>query len=270
MSSILMNILILSIAFAASFLASLLGGVFAVFGSRFEKKAGQIVLAFSAGTILGLLVFDLFPEAYEASLEIHSLGWLIFLAFLLGTFFLLGGVHIIIEKFFHEKEEHQNHEHAHITHYLKIKEKSLKFAGFSLFIALFFHNFPEGMSLGITSAKQFEDGIKLAIFLGLHNFAMGISMTMPLLLIKTKKRNIFLLLLISSLPFVLGTFLGYVTPNTNSWIEVGALSFSGGILLFVLFEEILSFERKKKKELGFQILSLTIGFFLATFLHFIF
>ena len=252
----------------SSFLPLILGGGFVLLIGHYKEKISDFFLSFSAGTILGLLCFDLFPESYEVSMEAEAAGflyWILAFGGVLGLLFLL---HFIIEKIFHEKHgEEKHHEHSHIEAYLESKN-SYKFAGIALVIAMFFHNFPEGMSLGATLSHDLNEGISLTSYLGLHNFAMGITMMSSLDASNMKKWKSWLLIILSSLPFILGSVIGFISLNENAYVELFILALSSSILTFVLIEEVLP-NFKKGKSLLYQLLSLLFGFLLAMLLHFL-
>lgn len=255
-------------AILSSLVPLLLGGGFVLLIEKYKKRVYDFFLMFSAGTILALLCFDLFPESYQISSNIHHLGFLFWVIGFVLFFILLFFLHILIEKIFHEeKAEEKHHDHSHIDAYLESKN-SYKFAGIALVIAMFFHNFPEGMSLGITLSCNLNEGISLATFLGLHNFAMGITMMSSLSTSSMKKWKSWGLIILSSLPFILGSIIGFISLNENPYVELLILALSCSILCFVLIEEVLS-QLKKGKTL-YQIIYLIIGFLLALLLHFLF
>ncbi len=250
----------------ASTISLLLGGLFVLIIHKYQTKIGDSLLSFSAGTLLGLLSFDLFPELYEIGYDIDSLGFLYAIFIFIGFLVILFLLHYLIEKFFHEKEEH--HEHSHIESYLQTKNTSLKFAAISLVVALFFHNFPEGMSLGATLKRNLNDGISLAIFLAIHNFAMGLAMMLTLKKSNMNQLKAWGLLILSSIPFILGSILGYISLVDIPWVNLILLSLTSAILCFVIVEE--AFPIFKKKKCYIELISLILGFSLAILFHFVF
>ena len=97
---------------------------------------------------------------------------------------------------------------------------------------------------------------------------MGLTMALPLILSSMKKRNVFLLLGLSSLPSVVGALLGSVIVRENEIVNFVMLSFSCSVLIFVVIEEFKSVLNKDFK--WYQIFGILLGLlvsFLVSLIH---
>lgn len=261
-------LLILSVL---STLIPLLIGMFISFAFKKKTHILDLLLFLSAGTILALLCFDIVPETIEIGLDNYNyLGILYVCLIVVATISLLLLLHKLIDKLIHHHEHHHHddHDHSHVECFIENKEESYFKAGLFLLIALLFHNLPEGMTLGIIFKNNNQEGISLGFSFAIHNVVMGLSMALPLLLAKMKKKNVFFLVLLAFLPSLLGVILGYVTPKNNPLFEFILLSISLGVLLFVIGEELLPLKQLKNNKLK-AFISFALGFIVFTILHFV-
>ncbi len=265
------NILYLALL---STLIPLIIGALLAFLLKKKTKYLPFVLYISAGTIFGLICFDLFKEIIELGLNTFSyIGILYFILIILFTLSSMFFLHLGLEKLLNRKSKHDEehnhmHDHAHIETFIDNSKDSYLKAGIFLLLALLFHNFPEGISLGVIYKNNVAEGISLASFLSLHNLIMGISIALPLIMSEMKKRNIILLVILSFVPSLIGTMLGYYLSGISSILEFIILSISCGILLFVIYEELTpKVHVKNNKLISFALF--LIGFIISLVLHFI-
>ena len=248
----------------------LLGGLFSLFLKDKKESLVDSFVFISIGTLLFLLLIEIFPEFLEISSSFDKDFGLIYGILLIFIFILLIVViHKAIDRILYKHDEHCHHEHSHdhghIDVYLEKKKESLKKAGIALIIALIFHNFPEGLSLGILTRNDFIEGINLTFSLFIHNLIMGLTMAIPLIMSEMKKKNVFILLLLSSIPSLLGAIIGYYLPNENNIMTFIMFGFSIAILIFVIYEEVISILKKKFKIQ--YILFVLLGLILSFLIH---
>ncbi len=250
-----------------SLLSSLLPLILGMFIAILLKSKASLIkylLYISAGTILALVCYDLFPELLEtANATFKNFGILLIFVVIILTILLMFLLHILISKMQNLNHNHNN-EPSHIEAFLNNKNNSFFKAGILLFISLLLHNFPEGISLGFILKNNFSEGVSLAIFLAIHNLTMGTSLTIPLLLANTKKKNIILFILLTYLPSLLGSILGYSCYEINKVLMFFVFAIVSGILIYVVLEELTSLIHVKKTK--HRIIS--IFCFLISFLAF--
>lgn len=264
-------------AFIIATIFTILGSIIAILVKKENAKITSFFLAFASGSMLSICFIDLFPELIEMSQAKHfHFVWIILIIFAFFTVILL--LHTLFDHCSHHRHDHECHvdeghlvchDRAHAYLFIEnIEEqhnkRNLLHAGLVLFLAMCIHNFPEGISLGVTFALEKANATKyaFAILIGLHNIIVGISMAMPFLQAKMKKKFVILISLISSLPLLIGAICGYAFGNINLIALIIMLSFAVGAILYVVFTELLpqAYYLTKSKFISlFLILGVLVG-----------
>ncbi|HEV8601572.1 MAG TPA: ZIP family metal transporter [Patescibacteria group bacterium] len=220
----------------ATFISTLLGGLFAV---RFKDKL-HLIMGFTAGVLLGVVAFDIFPEIIEQVRENNFKSIDPMIALVLG--FLL--FHIL-EKFIaihHASEGHYaEHKHPHV--------------GVFSALALAGHSFMDGVGIGLGFQINAGVGLLVAIAVISHDFTDGMN-TVTLMLNSnntTRKSKYFLLL--DALTPVLGA-LSTLFVNVSPHFLVLYLGFFAGFLLYIGVSDILP-EAHSKHSSG-KLIALTV------------
>ncbi len=203
----------------ATFFSTYFGGLFAL---RFKEKIHSI-MGFTAGVLLGVVAFDIFPEIISQIQEhnFNAIGPMI--ALVVG--FLL--FHIL-EKSVLLHHSHENeyavHTHPHV--------------GVLSAFALIGHSLMDGVGIGLAFQISPAVGLVVAIAVISHDFTDGMN-TVSLMLHNqntTKKSKIFLLLdALAPIIGVLSTLLFTVPSN----FLVLYLGFFAGFLLYIGATDIL-------------------------------
>ncbi len=240
------------------FIFSILGTIGAtVLGALLSSvliKAKKEVLCFLQNLTVGGIVALIFIELFEEAIENFTLSnersgicysLLIILATSLLFFLLHEGVHLISHHHDEDKEDNEDyHDHGHTID--AFKEKTTLIASFVFLGAIFVHNIPEGLSLGVSFLKLNEvgipiNGIIMSFILFIHNFLIGFLMMSSFLNANKTKSFSFLMTFLSSLPAFVLSIVGYFISS----IDLGNLfkgviySVSVGSLLYVLFIELV-------------------------------
>lgn len=219
---------ILYIALATA-LSTLMGGFVAL---RYKKYV-HIFSGLTAGTLLGVIFFEIIPEI----LEMNS-GHLPLLSLVIG--FVL--FHII-EKIFSLHHSHNDHDHHHPAS-----------RGVAVW-ALIFHSLLDGLSIGFGFQVSPEFGLLLAIGVIAHDFSDGfntISLT-------THSKNNKLYLLLDALAPIIGILIGLslIIPKNILGIVLGLFA---GILLYVSTSDVLPEAHCEKKSHMMQhLVALIVG-----------
>ena len=237
-----------------------LGGAIGVLAGGVSKKLNAMLLAFSAGTMIALICFELLSEALEGGVS----RFIVALAVLLGAGLVSlldyaidrrsGHSHDFItcedcdEEFEHDTEhihcdEHEADGTESHHHHKKASHLQLMLAGIMMAVGVAIHNIPEGMSIG---AIYMEGGsvitsslTMLLISIVLHNVPEGMAIALPLYTSGISKPRAVLSAAVTGLPTVLGALIGYVIGDMGELGLALSLSFAAGTLLYVVFGEVL-------------------------------
>lgn len=222
--------------------ATLLGG-WIVWRTRSHLRPW---LSLSGGIILGLVYFDLLPEAFEhaaeLSIEPHTIGMVIVGAILLFH---------ILDKLFdyhgHEGHEHDCHNDKH-----RSLNSWLRVGGMG------FHAFLDGLAIGGGFAANERLGILVTLALALHKLSDGMSLVT---LIKLrhgfdKRRAAISLSLLTVLP-ILGLILG-TSLQPSELIVTLFLAFLAGFFTHLSLSELLP-EAHEEKPYRFGLVLTVIG-----------
>ena len=194
---------ILLAAFLSGVAGTGLGGLIGVMFPRISSLTLRRMLSATAGLMLGIVCFELFPEAIEGSLMWGGLG-------------LVAGVLLMLamNAFIHDDNEHT-------------KSGKLVGAGIAL------HNFPEGLAIGAGMAGTGILGLTLVITIALHDIPEGIAMALPLREGGSGRKKAVLASVISGVPTVLGAAAGILMGGVGTGALAFSLGLAGGAMLQV-------------------------------------
>ena len=238
-----------AIAFSiVTFFSTCIGGVFAL---RFRDRIHHL-LSFSAGVLLGVVVFEILPELFKLANEqgvsatrgMVSLvvGFLVFHA--LEKLALIHGIH---------EGDYSQHVHPDV----------------GILSALFLagHSFMDGVGIGMGFQISNSVGLVVAIAVISHDFCDGLN-TVSLMLANQNntKRSIVMLLLDAGTP-VLGAVSTVVFKIPPSALIL-YLGFFGGFLLYIGASDILP-EAHSKNSSGTTLILIGLTCLGAIFVYFL-
>ena len=209
---------------SASFLGSLTG--FTV--RKLPIKLNDLLTAFSAGIMLYAAVIGLIEPAAEIKPGVLNV-LLICLGIICGALFikLISKIIPKIEKLMTLSSENQEDE---------ARAQSLLL--FVLAVAV--HHLPEGIATGVSfGTGEVSDVITVTSGIAIQNFPEGMIIIPPMLSLGMKKSKVLLIAFISGAIEIVGTFTGYLLVNISNLILPFILAFSGGTVLFVIFENMV-------------------------------
>lgn len=229
----MLPIIILS---AATFVSTLLGGMFAI---RFKNKL-HAIMAFTAGVLLGVVSFDIFPEIIEQIKE--------------NSFDPNGAMIALVAGFlfFHVLEKTVLIHHAHEESYAEHKHPRV---GVLSALALIGHSFMDGVGIGLGFQINPAVGILVALAVISHDFTDGMN-TVTLMLAHNnsiKKAKMFLAL--DALAPILGAA-STLFFTVSSYFLVLYLGFFAGFLLYIGASDILP--EAHSKQSSFKLIGLTV------------
>lgn len=223
-----------------------IGGVIAWILKGFQKRM-DTVYSICAGLILGLISFEIAPEAIELG------NWSTFIAgFLIG---------IILFKFIHNSFKTQ-------MVLRKSKEKlDPLYTGVMLMFSISLHNLPIGITLGSNQDTTLNFSILQTILL--HNIPEGIIVFSPLFMTGLGGGTLILFSLIVALPVGVGAYFASIVGIENPVFWSLFISLSIGMIYMVTIKEIITDSIKESSSTRVFIFAL-LGFsVIGAFFYFI-
>lgn len=257
-----MNTLILVLSLVAGIIGTGLGGVIGVLLKNKGNKIMGRVLSFAGGVMVGVVTFEMLPEAVAYSKienAIEQSGILIAVSALVVGMLVVFGLNKLLDVIENMRETHRSIEELH--HETKVIEandaliaesenggsvktqemdkKSLLKAGFIMLLAIALHNLPEGMAIGATGASNTQTGILIAIIIAVHNIPEGMAISAPLASGGVKGWKTILLTALAGAATVLGAVIGLAVGGISKLASGICMGLAGGAMLYVTFCEIL-------------------------------
>ncbi|MFQ5892360.1 MAG: ZIP family metal transporter [Candidatus Methanofastidiosia archaeon] len=225
-----MNLILLG--FLASLAAGLATGVGALpvlFTKKISDKLMDGMLGFAAGVMLSATAFSLIVPA----IEIGGV-WITVFGFLFGVLFL-----DFIDRLI---------PHMHFISGLEGPFSSFRRV-MLLILAITIHNFPEGVSVGVSfGTGDVNIGIVIALAIGLQNMPEGLAVALSLMREKYSRRKALMLATLTGFVEPVGGFLGVsVVTIFYSLLPLG-LSFAAGAMMFVVSDEMIPESHRKGHE----------------------
>ena len=230
-----------------------LGGLIGALLQKDSNRTVSLLLSFAAGIMLGVVGFDLIPEAVETNAGVMAV--IAAVAAGVAVIYLLN---YLIDKSTNPEVPHINSNHPttaddldelihsnHLeVHYAQKENKIALFvAGLVMASAIALHNVPEGMTIGASYASNGgamgSAAIVLAILIGLHNIPEGMAVSVPLISGGMSKFKAVLITAATGIPTMLGALLGFWLGEIGPLGLAASLGFASGAMLYVVFGEIL-------------------------------
>jgi ZIP family zinc transporter len=238
------------IGFLASVLAGLATGVGALpalFFKNISKNVFNSMLGAAAGVMLAATAFSLLvPGMNYGNLIWPGRGiYVVSIGMLIGALFL------------HFADRQLPH-----VHFDSVPDAQLdSFNKIWLFIiAITIHNFPEGMSVGVSfGSGELNNGVVLAVAIALQNIPEGLAVALPLVGLGYKPWRAVAIATLTGLVEPVGGLLGITMVTVFTSILPIAMGFAAGAMLFVISEEIIP-ETHANGRSRYATFALMIGF----------
>lgn len=238
------------IGFFASVLAGLatgIGALPALFFKHISQRLFNSMLGAAAGVMLAATAFSLLVPGIDFGEQMWpGKGlWVVAIGMMAGAIFL------------HFADERLPH-----LHFDSVNDSSLdSLQKISLFIiAITIHNFPEGMSVGVSfGSGDLNNGLVLSIAIALQNLPEGLAVALPLVGLGYNKWKAVGIATLTGLVEPVGGLLGITMVTLFSSILPITMGFAAGAMLFVISEEIIP-ETHAKGRSRIATFSLMIGF----------
>jgi zinc transporter, ZIP family len=203
----------------AAVVSTSLGGLFAL---RHRDQL-HLILGFTAGVIVGVVLFDVLPEIDELSRH-TGLGFRTVMIALAASFL-----------FFHGMEKwllvHNAHEHEYAGHHHPQ-------VGVASALALAGHSLTDGIAIGLAFQVGDTVGATVAIAVVGHDFADGLNTVSLMLTHGNTRRRAAMLLALDAVTPVIGAALTllFTVPDRGLLIYLGVFA---GFLLYIGASDIL-------------------------------
>ncbi|PGT80599.1 MULTISPECIES: ZIP family metal transporter [Bacillaceae] len=195
-----------------------IGALPVLFIKNLSHKGKDVTLAFTAGIMVAASSYGLIPSAIKLS-DITTLV----IGILIGTFVLT-----LIESVIpHTDLDHSKHPvgQAHVLLFM---------------IAMSIHNFPEGLSVGISNvSSNLEVGSLVAFAIGLQNIPEGFLVTLFLVTQGINRLKAILFSAVTGLIELFAGMFGYLFGEFFQPVVPYGLAFAAGSMLFVVYKELI-------------------------------
>ncbi|WP_036247094.1 ZIP family metal transporter [Methylobacter sp. BBA5.1] len=241
---------IVVIGFFASILAGLatgLGALPALFFKNISTNLFNTMLGAAAGVMLAATAFSLLVPG----MDYGNLIWPGNGIYVVSIGMLVGGL------FLHYADRQLPHVHfdtiadAQLTSLNKI---------WLFIIAITIHNFPEGMSVGVSfGSGEIKNGVILAVAIALQNIPEGLAVALPLVGLGYNRWKAIGIATVTGLVEPVGGLLGITMVTLFEPVLPIAMGFAAGAMLFVISEEIIP-ETHSNGRSRYATFALMIGF----------
>ncbi len=220
----------------ATFFSTALGGLFSIR----HKDRLHLVMGFTAGVLLGVVAFDIFPEIIE-QVSGHSFNPVDAMIALVVGFLL-----------FHILEKVIVIHHAHEDAYADHKHPQV---GILSALALAGHSFMDGVGIGLGFQVSKEVGLVVAIAVIAHDFTDGMNTVTLMLTNKNSVKKARWFLLLDAVTPIIGA-LSTLFFHVSSHFLILYLGFFAGFLLYIGASDILP--EAHSKHSSWKTIALTV------------
>jgi ZIP family zinc transporter len=230
-------------------LATGVGALPALFFKKISTNVFNSLLGAAAGVMLAATAFSLLVPGIEFGNQIWpDKGlWMVAIGMIMGAIFL----HLADRKLPHLQLASEQGNQAD-----SLQKISL------FIIAITIHNFPEGMSVGVSfGTGDMHNGIILAIAVALQNIPEGLAVALPLVALGYNQWKSVGIATLTGLVEPIGGLLGITIVSVFSFVLPFAMGFAAGAMLLVITEEIIP-ETHSNGRSRYATFALIFGFIL--------
>ncbi len=201
-------------------ISTFLGGLFSF---RHFCDRRHLILGFTAGVLLAVVAFDIFPEIIGLVSEFQTNALYPMIALVVG--FL---IFHIVEKWvlMHHAHESDYGSHTHPT------------VGILSALALSAHSFLDGVGIGLGFQVSSATGILVAIAVIAHDFSDGLNTVSLMLVHKNTSKKALAMLFVDAIAPILGGLSTLLFSLPENYLVI-YLGFFAGFLLYIGASDIL-------------------------------
>lgn len=227
-----------------AFISTSVGGLFSIK----QKERLHLIMGFTAGVILGVIFFEIFPEIIN-QINKNNLNPIWTMIALVSGFII-----------FHTLEKTLVIHHSHEDEYAEHRHPNV---GIFSALALVGHSFMDGFAIGLAFQAGTAVGLLVAVAVIAHDFTDGMNTVTLMLINKNSTKKALFLLLLDALAPVLGVAATFFFHLPESFLVI-YLGFFAGFLLYISASDILP--EAHSKHSSFKTIALTIAGALFIFL----
>lgn len=224
-----------------------IGSAVAFFTHRTSKKFLSLSLGFSAGVMIFVSFVELYPDANAAFVKGLGAEHSKMASFFTALAFFGGmGVIAIIDKLipsYENPHEVKSIEAMEKRENLRDTDGKLLRMGFLSAMAIFIHNFPEGLATFVSGMESIDIALPIAFAIALHNIPEGIAVSVPIFFATGNRKKAFVWSFLSGLSEPVGAIIGfgilYFFVGINQVVLGSLLAVVSGIMVFISFDELL-------------------------------
>lgn len=203
-------------------LFSLAGGLLLLWRAEFAKKITNILLAFGAGTFIGIALLDILPEAVEMADEPHD----IFVAAAAGF-----TAYFALERYFMKHMKLGAADHAHSEHVESLP--------WMLVAGDTGHNFLDGVVIALAYIANPALGLSTAVAIAMHEVPQEIADFAILLDRGWSKTKVITVNILSALSAFIGIGVAYLAlPFFESSLPI-LLGLVAGIFIYIAASQLV-------------------------------
>lgn len=217
----MIELLFISFVILLGAAVSLVVGALLLLPRFYKPSIVKAAMALGAGALLGAAFFDLLPEAFEGSDDMHALLLWTLLGFLL--FFVL-------ERSVHWFHHHHDHDQ---------KTASSKAHRLLLVLGNVVHNAVDGIAIGAAFAASIPAGILTTIAIAAHEVPREVGDFGMLLGKGMRRRNVLLVHVLSTAGTLVAAILVYLLGTGVETIVPFALAAIAGTFLYIAAADII-------------------------------
>ena len=231
------------IALALTFLAGLatgIGGLIGLSSRRFSIEFITMALGFSAGAMIYVSLVEILPKARLALQPL--LGVQLGYACAVLAFFAGILVMAILDGLLpaHPAPESIQDLAESLDQPGPQRSKLLRMGIFSA-LALFIHNFPEGLATFLGALDNPKVGLSIAVAIAIHNIPEGLAVSAPVFFATRSRAKAFWIAFLSGMAEPLGGLMGYFLFRSFPNPLIFGLVFAAvaGVMVYVSLDELL-------------------------------
>ncbi len=218
-------------------LISLIGVLTLTLKKGFLIKITSLLVAFAVGSLIGVAIFDLIPEAFVINQQTASISIVIGILLFFGIERFIGWHHQ------HHKEDidpkgFKEHHHDH--------EKPFVYTALT---ADFIHNFVDGVLIGVSFLVNIPLGIATTVAVALHEIPQEIGDFAILIHAGLKVKKALLYNFFAAISAVVGGVIGFYLASSIETFTVYLLGIGGGGFLYLAMTDLLpEINREKSRK----------------------